>query len=192
MADIRIVNTETLSEKKYPLKQVTFERPDLKGEIIQKKNEIYFRPDAVAILLVNESRGTMLFTKQFRIATYLNGNKTGYLLEACAGLIDEGETPEQTAVREADEETGYAIQNLVKAGQAYTSVGALTEIVHLFTATYSEESKHGEGGGAEGEGEDIELVEMTFDDAYSKLKQGEFIDAKTILLLQHYFLNNPR
>jgi GDP-mannose pyrophosphatase NudK len=192
MADINILNTATLSDKRYPLKQVTFERPDLKGEIIQKKNEIYFRPDAVAVLMIDASRETILFTKQFRIATYLNGNPTGYVMEACAGLIDEGETPEQTAVREVDEETGYAIQNLIKVGQVYTSVGALPEIVHLFTATYSSANQHGEGGGKEGEGEDIELVELTFDDAYKKLKHGEFIDSKTVLLLQHYFLNNPR
>lgn len=192
MAGIKIINTEILSDKKYTLKQIAFERPNLKGEKELRKNEIYFRPDAAAVLLINAERNTMLFTRQLRIATYFNGNPTGYLTEVCAGLIDEGETPGQTAIREAEEETGYAVQNLTKIGQVYTSVGALTEIVHLFTATYSHENQIGEGGGKEGEGEDIELIELSFDDVYEKMDQGLFTDSKTLLLLQHHFLNNPR
>lgn len=122
--------------------------------------------------------------------TYLNGNETGYLVEACAGLIDEGESPEETAYREVDEETGYPIRDLQKVGDVYTSAGGITEFQHLYIAAYDSKGEHGEGGGLEEEGEDIELVEMSFDEARKALQNKEFADAKTILLLQHYFLNS--
>lgn len=189
MAEIKIIREETLSDKKYPLKYYTFQRTNSKGELLEKKNEIYFRPDAVTVLLVDKVNRKFLLTRQFRMATYLNANPSGKLVEACAGIIDEGESPEQTAHREVEEETGYQIQNLSKVASVYTSAGGITEFQHLYTAEYDSKGQHAEGGGLEEEGEDIELVELDFDDAREQLRKAEFIDAKTIMLLQHYFLN---
>ncbi|PRY50280.1 nudix-type nucleoside diphosphatase (YffH/AdpP family) [Arcticibacter pallidicorallinus] len=189
MSDIKIIKEETLSDKKYPLKFYTFQRTGSKGKLLEKKNEVYFRPDAVTVLLVDSVNSKFLLIKQFRLPTFLNGNETGYLVEACAGLIDEGESPEETAYREVDEETGYPIHDLTKVANVYTSAGGITEFQHLYIAWYNSRGRHGEGGGLEEEGEDIELVEMSFDEARRTLKKGEFMDAKTILLLQHYFLN---
>lgn len=190
MAEIKIIGEETLSDKKYPLKFYTFQRTDSKGKLLEKKNEIYFRPDAVTVLLVDKGKRKFMLTKQFRMATYLNGNVSGHLVEACAGIIDEGESPEQTAHREVGEETGYQIYNLRKIANVYTSAGGITEFQHLYIAEYESGKQDGEGGGLEEEGEDIELVEMDFDEAREKLRKAEFIDAKTVMLLQHYFLNN--
>ncbi|HEY0244272.1 MAG TPA: NUDIX hydrolase [Mucilaginibacter sp.] len=190
MATIQILNKETLSKKKYLLQNITFEKPDNAGKFHKQEKEIYFRPDAVAVLLVDNNNEKILLTKQFRLPTFLNHSDTGYLVETCAGLIDEDETPEQAAIREVEEETGYQITGLEKIGGVYTSAGGITEYLYLFTAQYDNTSQHGEGGGKAGEGEDIELIEMTLNDAREKLKQGWFIDAKTMLLLQHYFLNH--
>jgi len=189
MSDINIIKEETLSDKKYPLKFYTFERTSSKGKLLQKKNEVYFRPDAVTVLLVDSVNRKFLLTRQFRLPTYLNGNETGYLVEACAGLIDEGESPEETAYREVGEETGYPIHDLKKVASVYTSAGGITEFQHLYVATYDSKGEHSKGGGIEEEGEDIELVEMDFDEAREMLHRGEFMDGKTITLLQHYFLN---
>lgn len=190
MATIQILTRETLSSKKYPLQMITYEKPGLDGVFHEKQTEVYFRPDAVAVLLADEQHQKFLLTKQFRLPAFLNGSDTGYLVEACAGIMDEGETEEQTVQREVGEETGYQVGELTKIGGVYTSVGGSTEFVHLFIGNFDISSKHGKGGGKEGEGEDIELVVMDFNDAREKLKQGWFIDAKTILLLQHWFLNN--
>ena len=189
MSDIKIIKEETLSDKKYPLKFYTFQRTGSKGKLLEKKNEVYFRPDAVTVLLVDSVNRKFLLTRQFRLPTYLNGNESGYLVEACAGLIDKGESPEETAYREVKEETGYPIHDLKKVASVYTSAGGITEFQRLYIATYDSKGEHSEGGGIEEEGEDIELVEMSFDEARETLQRGEFMDAKTITLLQHYFLN---
>jgi nudix-type nucleoside diphosphatase (YffH/AdpP family) len=187
MSNIQILNKETLSERKYPLRYITFEKPDLKGKFRNVAKEVYFRPDVVAVLLVDDERKTILLVKQFRLPTFLNGNDSGYMLEACAGIIEVGETPDQTVYREAEEETGFRVHGLEKIGGAYSSPGATTEYIHLYIARYHKESKISAGGGLEAEGESIELKEFPFHEAKDQLKQGAFRDIKTILLLQHFF-----
>jgi nudix-type nucleoside diphosphatase (YffH/AdpP family) len=183
-----ITKTETLSDVKYTLKNFDYQLKT-NDKTTDKKAEVYFRPDAVAVLLYNPERQTFLLTRQFRLPSYLNGNPSGYMIEACAGLIDDGESPEEAAKREVSEELGYQITELEKAGSAYSSVGGITEIVHLFMAKYAPEMKTGEGGGLEEESEDVEKLELSFEDARQKLKNAAFTDMKTVLLLQHYFLN---
>jgi nudix-type nucleoside diphosphatase (YffH/AdpP family) len=190
MAAVHIIDNKTLSEKEYPLRCITFEMPDRQGKMVQQEHEVYDRPDAVTVLIADRGTQKFLLTKQFRLPTFLNGNDAGYLVETCAGLIDENETPEQAARREVEEETGYAITGLRKVAGAYTSAGAMTEFLHLFIATYDSDGKRESGGGLEEEGEDIALVEMGFEEAKNKLLKGEFRDAKTIMLLQHYFLED--
>jgi GDP-mannose pyrophosphatase NudK len=189
MATINIIQRETIAGTEYPLQKITFQKPDLEGEMHEQVNEVYFRPDAVAVLLVDPKRRNFLLTRQFRLPTFLNGSETGYLVETCAGLIDEGETPEQAARREVEEETGYPLSGLDKIGGIYTSAGGITEFVHLFVASYNSDGPHENGGGKPGEGEDIELVPLSFADAREQLRSGVMRDAKTLLLLQHYFLN---
>lgn len=184
---VQILNEETLSDRKFPLKFYNY-RLTKDGETTDKKAEVYFRPDAVAVLLYDEQRQTFLLTRQFRFPAYLNGAGDGYIIEVCAGLIDDGETPEATACREVEEELGYEIKTVESAGMAYTSVGGITEKIHLFTAAYNPDMKKSEGGGLEAEGEAVELIEMTMDEARQKLKNVEFTDLKTLMLLQHYFL----
>ncbi|HEY4324791.1 MAG TPA: NUDIX hydrolase [Mucilaginibacter sp.] len=188
MSTIQILNKETLSDRKYPLQYITFEKPDADGKFQNLAKEVYFRPDAAVVLLVDDERKKIMLIKQFRLPTFLNGNDHGYLIEACAGLIDEGETPEQTAHREVEEETGYQIYDLEKIGGAYSSPGGSTEYFHLFIAKYNKIGKTSKGGGLEEEGESIEVLELDFAEAREKLKNGEFRDVKTILLLQHFFL----
>jgi len=185
---VNITNTRVLSKNKFSLKLVDYQLTE-KDKTTDKKAEVYFRPDAAAVLLYNEEQGKILLTKQFRLPAYLNSPNDGYITEACAGLIDDGETPEQTVRREAQEELGYTIDELKKIGIAYSSAGGITEKVHLFLAPYNDAMKTGEGGGLKEEKESIELTEISIEEAEYKLKDGYFNDMKTIILLQHYFLN---
>lgn len=188
MSKIEIFSEQTIANNKYPLKEISFEKPGRAGKRVEQLHEVYYRPDAVAVLLVNHIHQKMLFTSQFRIASYMNGNPSGNLLEVCAGLIDDGESPEAAALREAAEETGYQVKNLHKVGAVYPSAGGVTEYLHLFIGEYDSTGDHESGGGLEEEGEHIELIEMTFEDVHEKLMNADFNDAKTLLLVQHFFL----
>jgi len=190
MNDVTIFSEHTLSDKKYPLKEISFQKPGHGGRPVKQLHEIYYRPDAVAVLMVDYTEKTILLTEQFRVASYLNGNPTGNLIEACAGLIDDGETPEEAAGREAVEETGFQVSNLQNVGAVYPSAGGITEYLHLFIGEYDHKGAHEKGGGLEAEGEYIELVEFSFEEAREKVVQGFFNDAKTLLLLQRFFLNH--
>lgn len=189
MKQIMIRNRKLLSNEKYKLEEIDFTKPNIEGNSHQQKNEVYFRPDAVAVLLVDTEKEEFILTKQLRLPVLLNPQEgaDGFLLEVCAGLIENGESPEQAVIREAREETGYEISEPKKIGGVYTSAGGLTEYLHLFITKVREVDRTSQGGGAEGEGEDIELIGLKIEDAWNQLVDGKINDAKTMLLLQHYF-----
>jgi GDP-mannose pyrophosphatase NudK len=189
MAAIQILDKETIGGTKYPLKKIRFEKPDLEGKMHDEENEVYYRPDAVGVLLVDEKQEIILLTRQFRLPAFLNGSESGYLVEACAGLIDETETPEQAVHREVREETGYTVESMEKIAGVYSSAGGITEFLHLYVAKFDSTSPHEKGGGLAAENEAVEILALSFSEAKEQLKRGEIKDAKTMILLQHYFLS---
>jgi nudix-type nucleoside diphosphatase (YffH/AdpP family) len=138
--------------------------------------------------LYNSNKKTVVLTRQFRLPTYLNGNTSGMVIEACAGLLDT-ENPEECIIRETEEETGYRLSSVKKVFQSYMSPGSVTEILHFFIGEYQSEMKVSEGGGLAEEHENIEVLEYSFDEAYQMIASGEINDAKTIMLLQYAKIN---
>jgi GDP-mannose pyrophosphatase NudK len=179
---VKIISIETLSKVKYHLQKVTFELRLRNGSIQKQVREVYEKGSGATILLYNRNARTVILTKQFRIPTFLNGLKDGLLIEACAGMLDEL-NPEECIKKEVEEETGYKINNVQKIFDAFMCPGAVTEILHYFIGEYSPDQKITEGGGLTEEGEDIEVLEMSFDEAYTMIENGEMKDAKTIILL---------
>lgn len=189
MTQVKINGEEILSKQKTELKKVDFSIQQQNGEWQQQEREVFDHGNAVTVLLYNKEKGTVILTKQFRIATYLNGNNSGMLLEACAGLLEDGETPEATVVREIKEETGYQVEGVEKIFEAYSSPGAYKELVHYFTVAVTDSQKTGEGGGLAEEGEDVKLVEIPFAQALQMVSDGGIRDAKTIALLLYAQVN---
>ena len=185
---IRNVQEKILYQGKRLLKAISYDLKNKNGVWKNQEREIYIPGDAAAILLYHKIKKTIIFVRQLRIASYLNGNTDGLLLEVCAGKLDNDDA-ETCAIREVEEETGYKIPSVQKVFEAYIAPGAITEIVHFFVAEYSEDMKISAGGGLEEEGEEIELIEWTFDKAYQALEKNEIRDAKTILLVQYLKLN---
>ena len=185
---VKNLTTEILSSNWYTLKKVTYDFLT-NGEWKTLNREAYDRGNGAVILLYNKELKTVILTKQFRLPTYINGNETGMLIEACAGLLDK-DNAEDCIRRETEEETGYKIKEVKKIFEAYMSPGSVTEILYFFIAEYSKEMKVNEGGGLEHEQENIEVLEIQFEEAMKMVENGEIKDAKTIMLLQYLKLNN--
>jgi nudix-type nucleoside diphosphatase (YffH/AdpP family) len=185
---INILKTEVLSDNWYTLRKITYQSTNPNGETIVQDREAYDRGNGSTILLYNKVNQTVILTRQFRMPTYLNGNEDGYLIECCAGLLDK-DNPEECIKRETEEETGYKVSDVKKVFEAYMSPGSVTEILYFFIAEYSQEMKVSEGGGVEEESENIEVLEIPFQQALDMISSGEIKDAKTIMLLQYVQIN---
>ncbi|MBP1222783.1 NUDIX domain-containing protein [Flavobacterium sp. 1355] len=182
--EIEITETKLLSDNWYILNKVTFNYKKENQPTESHIREVYDRGNGAGILLYNTTKKTVILTRQFRLPTFLNGNKTGMMIEVCAGLLDK-DNAEQAIIRETEEETGYRLKKVQKVIETYMSPGSVTEILYLFVGEYDETMKVGDGGGLDAEQENIEVLEYTFDEAYAMIESGEITDAKTILLLQH-------
>ncbi|SHL10400.1 NUDIX domain-containing protein [Flavobacterium chilense] len=182
--EIEIKETKLLSDNWYILNKVSFSYKNQKDKPEIQIREVYDRGNGAGILLYNTIKKTVILTRQFRLPTYMNGNKTGMMIEVCAGLLDK-DNAEQAVIRETEEETGYRLKKVEKVVETYMSPGSVTEILYLFVGEYDETMKVSAGGGLDAEQENIEVLEYTFDEAYAMIESGEITDAKTILLLQH-------
>jgi GDP-mannose pyrophosphatase NudK len=187
--NIKILDTTILSDNWYILRKITYEYVKKDGTSQIQTREAYDRGNGATILLYNKSRRTVILTRQFRLPTYINGNSSGMLIEACAGLLDK-DNPEDCIRRETEEETGYKVTDLRKVYEAYMSPGSVTEMLHFFIAEYAEDMKIHDGGGVEHEEENIEVLELGIQQAMDMIDKGEIRDGKTIMLLQYIKLRN--
>lgn len=184
---VKNLSTEILSNNWYTLKKITYDFLT-NGEWKSLSREAYDRGNGAVILLYNKELKKVILTRQFRLPTYINGNADGMLIEACAGLLDK-DNAEDCIKRETEEETGYQISEVKKIFEAYMSPGSVTEILYFFIAEYSNEMKVNAGGGLDHEEENIEVLEMPFDEAMNMIERGEIKDGKTIMLLQYIKLH---
>ncbi len=185
---IKNIEKTLLSDNWYTLNKYSFDYQKPDGEWERQEREAYDRGNGSTILLYNNSKGSVILTRQFRLPTFVNGNADGMLVETCAGLLDE-DNAEDCIKKEAEEETGYRIDKVKKIFEAYMSPGSVTEKIYFFVAEYSEAMKVSSGGGLEHEQENIEVLELDFNDAYAMISSGEIVDGKTIMLLQYAKLN---
>lgn len=185
---IKNIEKKLLSDNWFTLNKYSFDFKKPDGSWERQHLEVYDRGNGSTILLYNPINKNIILTRQFRLPTFINGNIDGMLVETCAGLLDEND-PENCIKRETKEETGYKIDKVEKIFEAYMSPGAVTEILYFFVAEYTDDMKVSDGGGLEHEHEHIEVLELSFDDAYKMISSGEIKDGKTIILLQYAKLN---
>lgn len=178
------IKIETLSKQWATLEKVTFDYKMMDGRWVQQTRESYNRGNGAVILLFNKENKTVILTKQFRMPTLLNGNKSGFVIEACAGMLDE-DHPDECIIREVEEETGYRIPKVEKVFELYSTPGAVTEKLYYYIGEYQASMKVGSGGGLDSESEDIEVLELPFQKALQMMHIGNIEDAKTVILLQY-------
>jgi ADP-ribose pyrophosphatase len=148
------------------------------------------RPDAVAVLIVNEDTEKVTLVKQFRYP--IADKEPNGVLEIVAGKMDEGETPEQTAIREVMEEVGYEInlECLSLPTIAYASPGYSSEKVYTYIATVNNKMKVASGGGLESEHESIEIIEIEVQKFMEMVRDGEIVDSKTLIAAYNLLLQS--
>ena len=184
---IRIRDVRTLSDDWYILKKTTFDWRRADGTWQTLSRETYDRGNGATLLPFDLDRRTVLLTRQFRYPAYVNGYD-GLLIEAAAGLLD-GESPESRIRMEVEEELGLRLHDVRKVFACFMSPGSVTERLHFFVGRYEASMRAGAGGGAQDEGEDIEVIEPTIDDALRMIEDGRICDGKTVMLLQYAALN---
>jgi nudix-type nucleoside diphosphatase (YffH/AdpP family) len=180
---IRVRSVEVLSDDWAVLRKTTFDYRRRDGTWETQVRQTYDRGDGAAILLYDPDRGTVLLVRQFRYPAYAHGHAAP-LIEVCAGVLD-ADDPETCVRREAEEELGYRLRDVQLVFNIFMSPGAVTERLSLFVGRYTPGDRISAGGGHADEGEDIEVIETSLDQAMAWVAEGEIIDAKTIMLLQH-------
>ncbi len=186
--DVVVDRVEVTSDGWHVLRRTTFSYRRRDGKTVTQQRETYDRGNGVTILLYDPNRRTVLLTRQFRFPAYVNEHADGMLIETAAGLLDDDE-PEVAIRREASEELGVAVGRLRHLFDLYMSPGSVTERIHFYTAPYTPEQMTGTGGGLPEEGEDIEVLEVPFDEALDMISDGRIMDAKTVILLQWAAIN---
>ena len=184
---IRVKNVRLLSDNHYTLKTTTFAWRRGDGAWQTQHRETYDRGNGAVLLPYSRTQRTVVLVKQFRYPAYVNGHDD-LMIEAIAGLLDDAE-PEARIRGEAEEEGGYRLGEIRKVFEAFMSPGAVTEKLTFFVAAYEPEMRIGSGGGNASEGEDIEVLELPFDEALAMTGDGRIVDAKTIMLLQYAALH---
>src|SRR3954447_21890251 len=180
---VHIEHTKILAHEKGKLTLVTFRQHRRDGQWQQRKREIYDNGNAATILPYDPERKTVLLTRQLRLPVYLQDGLER-TIEACAGKLD-GEKAETRIIKEMEEELGYRIAKVERLFALYVSPAAVAEKIEFFTCTYSAADKVSDGGGLADEGEDIEVIETTLQQAAAMVASGEIIDAKTVILIQY-------
>jgi nudix-type nucleoside diphosphatase (YffH/AdpP family) len=180
---IRVRSVELLSDDWATLTKTTFDYRRNDGSWETQVRQTYDRGDGAVILPFDRERSTVLLARQFRYPAYVSGHPEP-LIEACAGLLDEHD-PETAIRKEAEEELGYRLREVRRLYAPFMSPGSVTERLTFFLADYAPSDRISNGGGAADEGEDIEVLEMTLDEALDAVRDGRIVDAKTIMLVQH-------
>ncbi|PKM11599.1 MAG: ADP-ribose diphosphatase [Gammaproteobacteria bacterium HGW-Gammaproteobacteria-3] len=152
--------------------------------------ELFRRGNCVAVLLYDPLKDAVVLIEQFRVGAILR-NEPAWLLEIVAGAIEEGETAEQVAYREALEESGCRIQALKVIREFYTTPGGSSEWITLFCGKVDSTNVGGIFG-LDHEHEDILVRAVSFDEAYRLMEQGHINSGIPIIAIQWLALNRDK
>ncbi|MFJ5955937.1 NUDIX domain-containing protein [Paenarthrobacter sp. NPDC092416] len=181
--DVEITGVEVTSDGWHVLRRTTYTYRRRDGQRVVEQRETYDRGNGATVLVYDPLRRTVLLTRQFRFPAYVNGHVDGMLVEAAAGLLDD-DAPDDAIRREAMEELGVTVGELRHVFDLYMSPGSVTERVHFYVAAFAATDKIGPGGGLVDDGEDIEVLEVPFEEALAMISDGRIVDGKTVILLQ--------
>jgi ADP-ribose diphosphatase len=162
------------------------------------RREVFERGHAVSVVLYDPDHDLLVLIEQFRIGAFVAGREPGlsgafspWLIEIVAGIIDEGQTAEQVARREAVEEAGCEITHLERIGVILTSPGGSSETVEFYLGlTHAPEA----GGihGLDDEHEDIRVLVAPPEEVYTWIDQGWIVNGPALVGLQWFRVHQER
>ena len=191
LKNIEVVKKETLYKKFFRADEYFFKYPHYNGEMSRViSREVMERGNAAGILLYDADRETLVFVEQMRVGSFCAGENP-WLLECVAGIVDEGETPEQVVVREAKEEAGANVLKVEPVAEYFSSPGGMTEKIFLFCGLVDSECV-ADFAGLPCEDEDIRIVLLSVAETEKMLAEGKFNNALTIIAVQWFMLNKDK
>lgn len=182
----KILSRKVEFEGWHRLESVVAEPKSLKhdGWATPMGREVFFGTKIVSVLLYSPKTDEILMNQQFRMGAFMAGALDPFLIECCAGAVDEGEDFETAARREALEETGSVITDLKYIGNCFTSPGCMAEEFHLYIGRI--ENPEAGFHGLEEESEEIKTHLLPVSEALKMLDSGKITNVTTALLL-HWF-----
>ena len=149
------------------------------SQVIQR--EVFISGDAVTVLPYDPRRDRVLVIEQMRMGPMGRGDPLPWQIEAIAGRIDPGESPEDCARREAVEEAGLNLGRLEKVGEYYPSPGAVSEYLYSYVALCELPDDVAGVFGEATEAEDIRGILLSFDELIEALARGDIANAPLML-----------
>ena len=188
--DIEIISEETVYSGFFTLKKINFKHALFNGGVSGiVTRELLVKGAASAVIAYDPKLDTVVLVEQVRIGAFdPTLDKSPWLLELIAGMVEEGEKPEEVAIRESEEEAGVQVTNLQHALSVWDSPGGVIERIHLFAGQVDSTKAKGIHGLAE-EHEDIRVHVVSRAEAYAKVCHGDIDNGIAVMGLQWLELN---
>ena len=190
-SDLSLLQHEVCYQGFYRLSRLTLEHPKFEGDSSGAfVRELFERGDSAAVLLFDPERDKLLLVEQFRVGA-LGDETSPWLIECVAGIVEEGESPDEVVVREAREEAGCEVKQLEKIFSYWVSPGGSDERMHLYCGCID---SAGLGGihGLDDEHEDIRVLVLSGDEAISLMGSQRIDNSLTLLAMQWFMMNRER
>ncbi|MCP4273307.1 MAG: NUDIX domain-containing protein [Gammaproteobacteria bacterium] len=187
-SDCEIINCDRVFQGYFAIDKFTVKHRLFSGGWSNEfQREIFERGNAAAVLLYDPDLQKVILLEQFRMGA-LASDRSPWMIEVVAGIIEQGETPEEVARRESVEEAGQEIDQIIEIGNIFSTPGGSTEQLFLYCARVDASDADGIFG-LEHENEDIRVFTMNLDDVRNGLSEGLFENATSIISLQWLLLN---
>ncbi|HEA3262581.1 TPA: ADP-ribose diphosphatase [Pasteurella multocida] len=188
--DIDILKEETLYQGFFQLKKIQFKHKLFAGGysgVVTR--ELLVKGAASAVIAYDPIKDAVVLVEQVRIGAYQpDSAQSPWLLELIAGMVEEGEKPEEVALRESEEEAGVQVQDLQHCLSVWDSPGGVLERIHLFVGKVDSTTAKGLHGLSE-ENEDIRVHVVSREQAYQWVNEGKIDNSIAVLGLQWLQLN---
>ncbi|TCP96941.1 ADP-ribose pyrophosphatase [Cricetibacter osteomyelitidis] len=188
--DIEILNEEILYKGFFTLKKIQFRHKLFAGGMSDMvTRELLMKGRAAAVVAYDPQKDTVVLVEQVRIGAYdPDSPYSPWLLELIAGMVEEGEEPEEVALRESEEEAGIEVHNLKYALSFWDSPGGQLERIYVYAGQVDSDKAKGLHGLAD-EHEDIRVRVLKREQAYEWLCEGKIDNGIAVIGLQWLQLN---